>query len=306
VQILLSAPVATGMAPRDLPGLDVVARSGPATRLAELAREALASARGADAAEEAPSDDPATRMQQLIFAQLNRRSVAAAQPLAIIVAGNVEPEAALDVLEQRFAAVSPGKLPPTPYASKPTPHMVREQITKPLAQGAIGYVVEGPPAGTRDALVWRMLLYILTHDYSGRLGMSAIRDKGLLYHIYSALLTDGVRTWATIWSGVDPDKSDAVASELRAQLASLSAQPPSREDFEAARNHLLGRDVTAAQSNEELAAKLARDFIMTGGLRSHEQLRIELESISSADLQLMTKAFGSGTIIRVDVPRTGG
>ena len=110
---------------------------------------------------------------------------------------------------RQFGRSGAGKLAAAANRSNP-PRSVREKIDKPLAQGGIGYVVEGPAPGSRDALVWRMLLYVLTHDYSGRLGNSAIRDKGLVYHIYSLLRTDGRRTWATISTGVDPDKADAI------------------------------------------------------------------------------------------------
>jgi predicted Zn-dependent peptidase len=146
-----------------------------------------------------------------------------------------------------------------------------------------------------------MLLYVLTHDYSGRLGRSAIGDKGIVYHIYSSLRTDGARSWAVISTGVDPNQADAMQAELRMQLTKLVSDPPSAAEVEAARNHLLGRDLTAAQSNEELAAKLAREFVETGGVRSHEQLRASLQTITSADLAAAAQSLGDGTIVRVDV-----
>ena len=80
----------------------------------------------------------------------------------------------------------------------------------------------------------------------------------------------------------------------------MSKQPTAAE-VDAARNHLLGRDLTAAQSNEELAAKLAREFVETGGLRSHEQLRALLQTITPADLANAAQEFVRGTIVRVDV-----
>jgi predicted Zn-dependent peptidase len=100
---------------------------------------------------------------------------------------------------------------------------------------------------------------------------------------------------------VDPDKADAMEAELRDQLARVASEPPTGAELEAARSHLLGRDISAAQSNEEIATKLAREFVETGGLRSHEQLRSKLQSVTPADLGNAAKAFGQGTIIRVDV-----
>jgi predicted Zn-dependent peptidase len=146
-----------------------------------------------------------------------------------------------------------------------------------------------------------MLLYVLTHDYSGRLGRSAISEKGIVYHIYSALRSDGRRYWATLSTGVDPDRADAMEAELRVQLARLVSEPPTASEVDAARNHLLGREITEAQSNPEIAAKLAREFIEMDGVRSHQQLSALLQSITPADLAGAAPSFVNGTIIRVDV-----
>ena len=222
--------------------------------------------------------------------------------MAVIVSGKVEEGQAFAILERDLGRTSASKpdaeaRPPAP----PTLRVVRERIAEPLSQGALGYVVEGPPNGTREALAWQLLLYVLTHDYSGRLGRSAITEKGIVYHIYSDYRTDGRRTWATISTGVDPDKADAMEAELRMQLANLVANPPSSAELDAARSHLLGRDVSAAQSNDELTAKLAREFIETGGLRTHERLHSDLSTIMAADLAAAAQAFVKGTIVQVDV-----
>jgi len=180
----------------------------------------------------------------------------------------------------------------------PAPY-VRSYTRRPAKE----YVRDGlsPATGTRQALAWRMLLYVLTHDYSGRLGRTAIADKGIVYHIYSQFRTDGSRSWTTISTGVDPEKSDAMEGELRLQLKKLVSEPPTQAELEAARNHLLGRDLTTAQSNEELAAKLTRQFVETGGVQSHEQLVGQLHQIGPSDLTAAAAEFGRGTIIRVDV-----
>ena len=58
---------------------------------------------------------------------------------------------------------------------------------------------------------------------------------------------------------------------------------------------------TAAQSNDELAAKLALQFVETGGIRSREQLQAMLQSIKPADLAAAAQAFKEGSILRVDI-----
>ena len=301
VELLMSSPIEGGSQPDDLPGLGAIVRTGPARDLAALVGQAAEIAQGAKPAADSPSGDPATRLQQLILAQISAQPARVPVPLAVIVSGNIDPAATFDVLDRRLGRMSAGRNKAESLPRLNPPKIVRQRIDKPLAQGGLGYVVEGPSPGTRDSLAWQMLLYVLAHDYSGRLGNSAIRDKGLVYYIGSRLQTDGRRSWATIATGVDPDKADAMEAELRAQLARLETDPPSSVEVSAARNHLLGRDLTGAQSNEELADKLAREFVESGRLRSHQDLQAILETITPAGLAAIAPEFAQGTILRVDV-----
>jgi zinc protease len=306
VELLVDGASAAGAHPADLPGLDSIVRSGRPDALDGLIDDALAGVRRPRTDGGEPSDDPATRLQQLISTLTGRHRSETPALLAVIVAGDVVPGEAFKTLEHRLGAAVPARLRREASPGEPpAPKLVRARIAKPLSQGEIGYVVEGPPPGTRSALAWRMLLYVLTHDYSGRLGRSAITAKGIVYHIYSSVRTDGRRSWATIWTGVDPDKADAMEAELRSQLAKLVADPPSLAEVSAAREHILGRDLTGAQSNPDLASKLARQFVETGALRSHQQLKTDLDRVTPADLAASARTFASGTIVRVDVlPRT--
>jgi predicted Zn-dependent peptidase len=285
----------------ELPGFGTITRTGPARDMGALLDDGIAAARRDVAETESPSDDPATRLEQLLAAQTTSRLAGAPIPLAVIVSGKVDLAKAFATLEVKLGQTAPGKIEPATPMISSSPNRIQERITKPLSQGGLGYVVEVPAPDSREAMVLRMLLYVLTHDYSGRLGNSAIRDKGIVYHIYSQVRTDGRRSWATISTGVDPDKADAMEGELRAQLARLVIDPPTAAETDAARAHLLGRDLTAAQSNEELAAKLAREFVETGGPRSHDQLRALIETITPADLANAARAFARGTVVRVDV-----
>ena len=299
VEVLVAGTAKDGTRPTDLPGLDAIVRSGRPGDLGALLSAAIASSH-AGGARQARSGDPATRLEQLIQSNTVGDQPAAPAPLAVIVTGNVEPQRAFDLLDHHLGVIPQGKLA-TGASLRTGTGTIRERIAEPLPQGALGYVVAGPAPGTREALAWKMLLYVLTHDYSGRLGLSAIRDRGLVYDIESELRTDGRRSWAVISTGVDPGKADAMEAELRRQLALLATEPPSPVELAAARNHLLGRDLSAAQSNEELAARIARQLIERGALRSHEQLKAALESISAADVAAAVPAFAAGTIIRVDV-----
>ena len=301
VELLVRGQLRGGTGPNDLPGFDAIVRSGPPEDLDALVAQSATAAGQKKTDRVLPSQDPSTRLQQLIVDQIRPSSPASPRPVAIFVSGDIDRERAFRILERRLGRERPARPARISLPRQTGPSVVRERITKPLSQGAIGYVVEGPAPGTREALAWRMLLYILTHDYSGRLGESAIRDKGIVYHIYSLVRSDGRRTWATISAGVDPDKADAMEAELRSQISRLLSKPPSAAEVERARQHIIGRDLTAAQSNEQLTAKLAHEFVQTGNLRSHDELNSQVMSITPAEVAAAARPFVGGTIVRVDV-----
>ena len=216
VALLMSAPVTDGLRPDDLPGVGWISRSGAPDQLNDLVAQLSKAARNArGAVAEPPSMDPATRLQQLIQARMKSNEQPMPRPLAIIASGNLPPEPMFAALKRRFDAIPAARLPNASIDANPHgPSIVREHIGKPLAQGSLGYVVEAPVPTTRAGLAAQMILYILTHDYSGRLGRSAIGDKGIVYHIYSTYPTDGRHGWITLSTGVDPDKAEAMEREL--------------------------------------------------------------------------------------------
>ena len=83
---------------------------------------------------------------------------------------------------------------------------LRVRLDHPIAQAQLGYVVPAPAPSARDALAWRLLLYVLTHGYEGRLGTEAISKRGLLYYIDGQYRSDGENAFVSLTMGVDPAK----------------------------------------------------------------------------------------------------
>jgi predicted Zn-dependent peptidase len=309
VKLLLSAPLGSDDLSSDMPGFGAITRSGPAARLpelvaeahAELAKELLSDRRFAST----QSDDPETRLHQLATEIMRLEPSRGLRPVLIAVSGAVDEPSVKRILEGQFGSIQPAAIPPKTAQApvRPTLETRRVAVDKRLSQGELGYVVPAPPPGTRESVAWRLLRYVLTHDYSGRLGRTAIMDKGLAYYIGSAYPTDGTRGWIKIWAGVDPAKADALEQEFREQLAALVTHPPSAAEVEAAKRNLLGRDISAAQSNAEIVHKLTLQFIEKGQLQSHAEFERLVMSITPAEIEKAIPAFDAGTILRVDVKR---
>jgi predicted Zn-dependent peptidase len=145
-------------------------------------------------------------------------------------------------------------------------------------------------------------LYILSHGYEGRLGKEAIGRQGLVYYIDSAYQTDGGNDWIVLQMGVDPAKMPAMERVLKVQIERLLTDPPSVQEIEEARAHLLGRFISASQSNQELADDLARQWIWYREILSVEEWAQQLAAVQREDLLGLLPEFTRGSIIKIRSP----
>src|SRR5690606_32696504 len=192
---------------RPVPGHSSASRRvRPGERAATLAalRETLEAAR-AEGEEEGDAADPESRLEQAFARIMSVRVPASTAPVLAIVTGDVDPENAFGLLEQHF-----GDLAPPRGRARPVAHGdgrdLEIALGRPVAQAQLGYIVRAPGPAERVALAWRLLLYVVSHGYEGRLGKEAISNRGLAYYIDSRYRSDGVNGWVTLAVGVDPEK----------------------------------------------------------------------------------------------------
>lgn len=247
------------------------------------------------------SRDPETRMQQefAVAASLAIPNTGADPvPSLIVVAGDIQPQSVQALLASSFGRLESPQ--PLTLARGTIPSGERTiRLGIPVAQARLGYIVAAPAPTDPDFDAYRLLQYIVSHDYEGRLGKEAISRRGLAYYIDARYHSAGGPGWMTLDVGVDPDKVDRLKQVLFGELRRLETQPPTPAEVEEAKNHLLGRAVSAAQSNEELAVALARDWLWYGEPSSVESLRERLGKTDADDVRRAVAAFTAGLTITV-------
>lgn len=280
--------------------------------LAELATQ-RPQTRPAPAADAADTHDPGERLALhfrdilgLPWTPSAPGAAGSAAPQLAVVTGDVEPDAALRVLSDAFAGMAQPPAQPRAASLNPSARMdVESTLTGPVAQEQLGYVVAAPGPTEPDAAAWQMVLYLLSHGYEGRLGKKAISERGLVYYIDSDYGSDGRHGWVTLSTGVDPDKLPAMRELMRSELQRLRDEPPTQAELDEARRHLLGRRLSAAQSNRELADRLAREWLWYGELLHYNDLRERLERVTLHELLDLLPAFTAGTIVAVRTAHSG-
>jgi predicted Zn-dependent peptidase len=248
------------------------------------------------------SSDPETRLEQEFAAVMQTAEEAGdglVSPALIVVAGDIKIADTLRQLEDAF-----GSKPPSRKVTSPAEPLAGEEVVVklgiPVAQQQIGYIVPAPGPDDRLSDAYRLLLYVLSHGYEGRLGKKAISEQGLAYYIGSEYRSDGKNAWITLSAGVDAEKLAPLRALFSSELERLQSEPPSSDEVSEAKNHLLGRFTSAAQSNAELATKLAREWLWYGETLTIEILRARLNAVRHQDVLDAVAAFRAGTTIIVE------
>ena len=270
--------------------------------LVARALAAVTDARPAGPAPEPASFDPYTRFEEIVARiAVEQDPPDVARPALIAVAGDVASDAAMARLEAAFGSLPAVNRDATPGPAWATAGAIDAHIPRRLAQARVGYAVPAPPPDDPAADAWRALLYILSHDYGGRLGNAAISERGLVYYIDARYRSDGERALVTLSAGVDPEKLAAMRKLLIAEIARLTSEPPSPEEVAEALRWRVGRARSAAQSNAELAASLATDRLWYGELLSADELEARLVRVSRADVLAAIDAFAAGSVVTITV-----
>ena len=254
-----------------------------------------------DASPMMASGDPRTRLEES-FASLIVPSAWPVEPdprpVLIVVSGDVDTAETLALLEAHFGDAIPPALEPQRFEPVPAGQRVVE-LPKPVAQAALGYIVTAPGMKAPDFDAWRILLYVLSHGYEGRLGVEAIANRGLAYYVGSEYRSDGPNAWITLSIGVDPGKIDALRELLLAELERLLREPPSAGEVAEGKAHLMGRFESQRQSNAELAEGLATEWIGHDRTMDAETLQSRLNDVTVDDVRKAAAQFVNGTTIVV-------
>jgi hypothetical protein len=125
---------------------------------------------------------PALRLEQE-FARLTSppgSTPGAPSPVLVAVAGRMEVDDVRRQLAEAFGKIHPQAVKHLAVALPRDAIAIR--LGTPVAQAQWGYIAAAPGPGEAAADAWRLLLYILSHDYEGRLGRKAISEAGLAYY----------------------------------------------------------------------------------------------------------------------------
>ncbi len=205
--------------------------------------------------------------------------------LVIGLCGGIDPDRSALLMERGLglpaAADETGYLPAPPALEKPAV-LVHKKDTEQahICIGSRGVSYLDP-----DRYALDLINTILGEGMSSRLFLEIRERRGLAYdvHSYSSKHRDG--GYFAVYLGVDPKKAVEAVEAVLAELRMLAQEPVPEAELTKAKEYTKGRLRLGLESTNALASWLCQQELLTGRVKSVEEVVEIVDAISSEDIQ---------------------
>jgi zinc protease len=213
--------------------------------------------------------------------------------MVLSVAGDFEPEALLEAVQQTFGQAPRRPVRPVLIPEEPVQLALRESRRTGSYQTARGLMAFKIPSMRHpEAPDLDILAAIIGSGQSGRLRQDLREKKGLVHDISASAWNPRQPGLFVIQYQSDPDKAGAAEEAIREALADYSRHGFSADELEKARRFAAVSEVHARQTASGLAARQGLLAAMVGDLQYPEQFFRRIHALSAEGLgDLARKTF---------------
>jgi zinc protease len=213
--------------------------------------------------------------------------------VVVAIAGDMDLDAALDVVAHAFASFSRRPLP-TITLPQEDPMTAPRTVTKQMNVQAAVVRLAWPSIKLTDPDLYALdlLSYALTEGESSRLVQSLVREQQLAYTIDSFSWTpEWARGVFAITARLDPANIEAATASIWSELRRLQVDLLSDEELDTAKRQKAAEHVFALQTAESVADAMARDFIATGDAHFSDDYVARIQEVTPEQVREVARKY---------------
>jgi zinc protease len=256
-----------------------------------------------------PVDGTLESLPRITFDDLRSytRRVLARDNLTIAMVGDIDPQAAGELLDRTFGKLS-AKAELTPVASVVAQGLGRRiVIALDVPQAVVNF---GGP-GIRRSDPDFMAAYIVNHilgggSFSSRLYREVREKRGLAYGISDSLVW---LNYSALMIGSTATRADATGKTLEIiehEMRRLAAEGPSEEEISKAKTYLKGSFALGLDTSNRIAAQLLQMQLDKLGIDYIERRPALIDAVTLADTRRVAKRLLDGGLLITVVGRPDG
>ncbi len=199
----------------------------------------------------------------------------------VSVAGAIEPERIFEQIEALFSRwEGEGHSPPefTEFQSTGDHHVPYES-----AQQQIVFAYPSAPFLSKHYYTAKVVNGILSGGMFGRLFIEVREKRGLCYSVYSKHAGAKDYGMVTVYAGTTPERAHETLSVILEELNNVSGNIEEKE-LSRAKTNLLSGLIMSEESAASRSVTNSSDWYLTGKLRTLEEIREGIESVTVDDI----------------------
>ncbi|MCP4007294.1 MAG: insulinase family protein [bacterium] len=203
-----------------------------------------------------------------------------AQEMVVAAAGKLDHDALVELVRSRLDAVPTGET--MPRSSNPAPGVSSRVIERELEQVHICLSARGISGRDPRWAAAELLSVIVGDGYSSRLFREVRDRRGLAYSVFSSLISYTDAGSFNVDVAVAPRQLDEALEVIGQVLATVRDGDLTREELEAAKQHLRGSVLLGHESTSARMSYLAEQVLYG---ETNLELEHDLQQIESVDLE---------------------
>ena len=212
--------------------------------------------------------------------------------LVISVAGKISHQQVVDEIEKRLRDWQPREQPRWEPCYPPgnTPHVRVEY--KRTEQANICLATPGVAHNDPARYALALLNGVLADGMSSRLFQEIRERQGLAYDVSSDIESYYETGVLTIYAGVDPERTDATARAILAELARLREEPVPEAELRRIKEYTKGRMILRLEDTYQVASSLGGEEILRNHITEIDDAIAQVEAVTAEEmLQLAERLF---------------
>ncbi len=209
----------------------------------------------------------------------------------ISVFGNVQAAEVKQIFEEALATMPSGELTLTNASPPPLlPQTIAVEEKRDKAQGVLMVGFRGADMYSSDRYALE-LIDEASSDLGSRFFVRIREQMGLAYYVGASQMQGLVPGLFAFYLGTDPQKIEAVKTELLDEISKLAANGLTNDELVRAKKKLIGQQRIANQSNDSFGYMAALDELYGLGFDHYQELEREVNKVTVEDIRRVAAKY---------------
>lgn len=217
-----------------------------------------------------------------------------ADNVVISVAGAIEHDEALAVLEPIVSAWGTGGASLPPPAPRPAESPALKLVNKRTEQANVVLGTHGVSYMDEDRFAVDMLNAVLGEGMSSRLFLHLREDEGLAYDVHSFTIKHHDAGALAVYLGCEPRRAVKAVQAAVGELTSLASTPVGDEELAKAREYSKGRLLLQLEGTSSLCNYLGQQELLTGEILLPDEVVRRIDAVTPDDILRVARRLLTG------------